>query len=164
EAHPDAAVIERVGPWIDVEQARRITELASLTPVEGQRKILVPIDFHLVKEAAPKLLKTIEEPPVSTVFVILAEDVPRELVTIASRCVRIDFRPLPTDEIVAALVGADVDPALASEVAAAAGGNLDRARLLASDPDFHARRQAWLDVPARIDGTGAVAAIVAGEL
>src|SRR5256714_8826054 len=153
EVHPDAVFIERVGPWIDVEQARHIAELASRTPVEGRRKILVPVDFHLVREAAPKLLKTVEEPPESTVFVILAEDVPRELVTIASRCVRIDFRPVPSDVVVAALVAAGTDADVATEVAAAAGGNLDRARLLASDPQFHSRLQAWRAVPARMDGT-----------
>ena len=40
------------------------------------------------------LLKVLEEPPPSTVFVILAEQLPLELVTIASRCVQVDFGPL----------------------------------------------------------------------
>ena len=164
ELHPDAVVIERVGPWIDVKQASHIVQLASLSPVEGKRKVLVPVDFHLVREAAPKLLKTIEEPPESTVFVILADDVPPDLVTIASRCVRIDFRPVPTDAVRDALVADGVDPDRAAEVAAATGGRLDRARLLASDPDFLARRDAWRAVPGRLDGSGAAVAVVAAEL
>ena len=164
EAHPDVTFIEREGAWIDVKQAARITELASLSPVEGRRKVLVPIDFHLVKDAAAKLLKTIEEPPESTIFVILAEELPAELVTIASRCVRIDFGPVPPGVVADALVREGVAPDVAAEVAAASGGRLDRARLLASDPDFAARRAEWARVPARLDGSGAAVAVVAEEL
>jgi DNA polymerase-3 subunit delta' len=162
--HPDVVVVERVGPFITVEQADEIIRLAHRSPVEGTRKVLVLVDFHLVRETAPKLLKTIEEPPASTVFVVLAEDVPAELVTIASRCVRIDFAGLAPAQLADALVGEGVEPALAADVAEAAGGRLDRARLLASDPGFAERRAAWQAVPGRLDGTGAAAAVVAREL
>src|SRR5207245_1587871 len=47
---------------------------------------------------------------------------------------------------------------------AAANGRLDRARLLASDPDLAARRRAWREIPGRLDGTGAAAAAAAAEL
>jgi DNA polymerase-3 subunit delta' len=49
-------------------------------------------------------------------------------------------------------------------IAALAGGRLDRARLLAKDPGAEARRRAWEEVPARLDGTGATVAVVAEEL
>ena len=126
--------------------------------------MLILSDFHLVKEAGPALLKTIEEPPASAVFVILAEFVPAELVTIASRCVQIDFRPLRPAEVVAALIADGVEPGRAAELADAAGGRLDRARLLAADPEFERRRQAWRAVPATLDGSGATAARLADEL
>ena len=45
-----------------------------------------------------------------------------------------------------------------------AGGRLDRARLLASDPEAVARRRSWETVPALLDGTGATAAQLAEEL
>ncbi|HVM06009.1 MAG TPA: hypothetical protein VM242_12625 [Acidimicrobiales bacterium] len=163
-AHPDVIVHERTGAYITVGDAREIGRLASLSPVEGRRKVLVLVDFHLVEHAAPALLKTIEEPPATTVFVILAEHVPPELVTIASRCARVDFSPVAPDVIAERLVTEGVGPALAAEVAAAAGGRPERARLLASDPGFAARRAAWAEVPARLDGTGATAAVVADEL
>ena len=60
-------------------------------------------------EAAAALLKTIEEPPASTTFVVLADFVPQELVTIASRCVRIDFRTIPDDVLTARLLAEGVD-------------------------------------------------------
>jgi DNA polymerase-3 subunit delta' len=164
EHHPDLSVVEREGPFITVEQARTISRIAARTPVEGLRKVIVLDDFHLVKDAAPALLKTIEEPPPSTVFVVLAEHVPAELVTIASRCVRVDFGAVPDDLVVAALVASGVDEPAAREVAVAASGRLDRARLLASDPGFATRRDVWRNVPARLDGTGAAVAVVAAEL
>ena len=163
-AHPDVLLVERTGPSITVDQAREVRRLAMRSPNEGPRKVLLLADFHLVREAASVLLKVLEEPPASTVFVILAEQVSPELVTIASRCVRIDFGPLTAEEVTAALLVDGLDPAAAAEVAAAAGGRLDRARLLAGDPDFALRRDAWRAVPARLDGTGATVAVVASDL
>lgn len=165
--HPDVRVVERTGAAITVDEAREISRLANRTPVEGTRKVLVLADFHLVEQAAPALLKTIEEPAASTVFVVLADQLPRELQTIASRCVRITFGPVPVEAIIDVLVTDGVDADLAAEVAAAAGGNLDRARLLASDPAFAGRLATWKAIPTDLDGTGAavaaaVDAIVAG--
>lgn len=164
ETHPDLLVVEREGPSISAGQAREIVRLAALRPNEGRRKVLVLVDLHLVQQQAPILLKTIEEPPESTVFVVLAEDVPPELVTIASRCVRIDFGPVPVALMVETLVGEGVAPELAGDAADASGGRMDRARLLASDPDFVERRRQWRAVPGRLDGTGAAAAELAAEL
>ena len=164
EVHPDLVVVEREGAFITVAQAREIQRLALRTPNERPRKVLVLTDFHLVREAAPTLLKVVEEPPASTVFVILAEHVPPELVTIASRGVRVDFAALSAADVSSVLVTEGVDRARAADVAEAAGGRLDRARLLASDPGFGARRAAWRNVPARLDGTGAAVAVVAAEL
>lgn len=162
--HPDLVVIEREGPYITIEMAREIGRAAVRSPVEGDRKVLLLSDFHLVREAGPALLKTIEEPPPSTVFVVMAEYVPSELVTIASRCVQIDFRPLPLATVAGALESEGVEPALAIELAAAADGRLDRARLLAGDAEFVSRRAAWRGVPSRLDGSGSTAVDLAREL
>jgi len=162
--HPDVVVVEREGPFITMDSAREITRLAARSPVEGDRKVLVLHDFHLVRDAGPALLKTIEEPPPSSVFVILADHLPSELVTIASRCVRVDFVPLAPALIADTLVAEGVPADLASELAAASDGRLDRARLLAGDPEFVTRRRAWQEAPSRLDGTGAAAARCADEL
>jgi DNA polymerase-3 subunit delta' len=162
--HPDVINIEREGAAISIDAARAVTQLASMSPVEGERKVVILHDFHLVKETGPALLKTIEEPPPTTVFVILAEHVPPELVTIASRCVRVDFEPLSPDQIQQALEADGLPGERARELALASGGRLDRARLLATDAEFDARQRAWREVPSRLDGTGATAAAVADEL
>jgi DNA polymerase-3 subunit delta' len=162
--HPDLVTIDREGPSITIDMAREIGRAAARSPVEGERKVLVLNDFHLVREAGPALLKTIEEPPPSAVFVITAEFLPPELVTIASRCVQIDFRPLPLAAVASVLEASGVEATLAQELAAAADGRLDRASLLAHDPEFMVRRKAWRAVPGRLDGTGGTATTIAAEL
>ena len=98
-------------------------------------------------------------------FVLLADDLSPGLATIVSRCVRVPFAA------VAARGGRGVagGPGRGRRrwprsVAAASGGNLDRARLLADDPGFTDRRSRWRSVPGRLDGTGAAAVSVADEL
>jgi DNA polymerase-3 subunit delta' len=164
EAYIDVVVVERSGAFIRVDEAREIARVAALTPVASPRKVLILTDFHLVEEAAPALLKTIEEPPASAVFIVLADHVPPELVTIASRCVRFEFRALDEATLRTALEGEGVAPAVAAEAARAAGGRMDRARLLAADPEVAARRAAWEAVPARLDGTGATVSVLVDEL
>ncbi|MBV9661565.1 MAG: hypothetical protein JO337_10450 [Acidimicrobiales bacterium] len=162
--HPDVVEVEREGAYIGIDAAREVTRVAAMSPVEGERKVVVLHDFHLVRDTGPALLKTIEEPPPTTVFLVLAEHLPPELVTIASRCVPVAFDPLSTGQVVRALEAEGVHPDRARQLAVASGGRLDRARLLAGDPQFESRRNAWFGVPSRLDGTGAAAAAVADEL
>lgn len=164
EAHPDLTVVERRGASISVEQADEIIGAASRASVEGGPKVLVLDEFHLVTTAGPKLLKSIEEPPAGTVFVVLAEQVTHDLVTIASRCVQIELGAVPDAAVTERLVAEGVEPERAEEAAAAAVGDLRRARLLATDDRLALRRRAWQNVPQRLDGTGARAVEVADEL
>jgi DNA polymerase-3 subunit delta' len=163
--HPDVHEVERAGPAISADQARDIVQLTSRAPVEGERKVIVLHDFHLLTaEAAARLLKSIEEPPASTTFLVLADFVPPELVTIASRCVRIDFRSI-TDDVMAARLAAEGVPAEVIEATvAAAGGDLSRARILAADPALAARREAFAGLPSRLDGTGRAVVTAVDEL
>jgi DNA polymerase-3 subunit delta' len=163
--HPDVHEVERTGPAISADQAREIVQLTSRAPVEGDRKVIVLHDFHLLTgEAAARLLKSIEEPPQSTTFVVLADFVPNELVTIASRCVRIDFSSIPDDVMAARLAAEGISADIVPEAVAAAGGDLSRARILARDPALAARRRAFAAIPERLDGTGATVVATVEEL
>ncbi len=160
--HPDVREFSRVGAAISKDQADEIIRLSSLAPTESNRKVLILEEFHLLSpEAAAKLLKTVEEPPDSTVFVILADFMPQDLVTIASRCIRIDFVPIPDSLVVETLVGEGISADRAVESASAAHGDLTRARLLANDTHLAARRELFAGTPRQLDGTGraAVAAV-----
>lgn len=162
--HPDLVVRERAGPFITVADAREVSRLAGRSPVRSSRQVLVLSDFHLVDKAAPALLKTIEEPAPTTVFVILADHLAPELVTIASRCAVIDLPHVTADDVAALLVAEGVEAGLAAEVASASGANPERARRMASDPRALLRRRLWEEVPARLDGTGAAVAQIADAL
>ena len=163
--HPDVKEVSRTGPSISFEQAREIVRTASLAPTEGERKVMILDEFHLLRpEGAALLLKTIEEPPDSTTFLILADFVPQDLITISSRCARIDFRLVDEQHVADQLVNQGVDPDTAAEAAGAAGGNLDRARLLAADPELAARRRAFSEVPRQLDGNGATVIRLVQEL
>ena len=164
EAHPDLHVFEPEGASLRVGDAEEITRAAYRSPVEGGRKVLVLTEFEKVAQAGPALLKTIEEPPASTVFVILAEEVPVELVPIASRTCRIDLGPVPEELLVERLTAEGATPSDARAAAAAAGGDLRRARLLVDDPSLGVRRDAWASIPLRVDGTGYTACQLVDEV
>jgi len=163
--HPDVREVRRTGPAISKDQADEIVRESSLTPSEGASKVMILEEFHLLAAAgAARLLKTIEEPPDSTTFLVLADFVPADLITIASRCARIDFRAIGHDVIAARLLTEGINPAVAMTAARAANGDLDRARVLATDPALSERRAAFAGTPHLLDGTGAVALRRAAEL
>lgn len=162
--HPDVVVAERAGASLDVDAARGLVARAQRRPFEADRQVLIVPDVHLADRSAPALLKTLEEPPPATVFVLLSEDLPPAMETVASRCVPIAFTALSEETVTSWLTERGVEGERATAVALASGGRLDRARLLAEDPAFEERRQRWRTVPGRLDGTGSAAAQVAAEL
>ncbi len=167
EQHPDIFVVDPAGNRLRrAGEAAALVAEASRTPAEGARKVLVVNRFHTATPAAAaSLLKPVEEPSASTVWLLLAEQVPPEHVTIESRCIRVNFRRLSSRDISAALMAEGLaSPETAQGVATAAGGNLERARMLASDENVSARRQAWWSIPDRLDGTGAVVAVIVTEI
>ena len=157
--HPDLVVFEPEGLHLSVDKDKGdlplILREANRAPVEADRKLVVLGQFHTMENLAGAFLKTIEEPPPRTTIVVMADELPPELVTTASRCVRIDFGPVPAAAVAERLEADGLDPETAAEVATAAAGDLARARLLASDPELAARREAWRKVPERLNGTGA---------
>ena len=165
EQHPALRVVEPEGNTFRRSDAERLLRAATLAPIEGARKVVVATGCEdMEDEAAGLLLKTVEEPPASTVFVLLTTEIVPELVTIASRCVRIDVPALPAEVVEGRLVAEGVDRDRAASAAAAAGGDLERARTLAGDDRLALRHQAWRDLPRRLDGTGHRAASLVAEL
>ena len=163
--HPDVREVERTGARISKEQVSDIIRNASLAPIESSRKVMLLHEFHLLEaDGAARLLKTIEEPPASTIFIVLADQVPPDLVTVASRCVRIEFSSIAEATIRDVLIAEGATADSAAQAAAAASGNLTRARILATDTGLMARREAFASVPRRLDGTGANVVALVTEL
>lgn len=162
--HPSVHLVERVGANITVGEAREVVKAAARAPSEGSLQVFILDEFHLVHEAAPALLKAIEEPERGTMFVVLAEEVTEGLVTIASRCAQYTLPPVPVEAVRDRLIADGIEPDVALQAARRAGGSFRRARLLAGDSALVTRSDAWHGAPARLDGTGATLCVVADEL
>ena len=155
EEHPDLVIFEPEGTSLRAEEVEAIIIEASRATVEAGRKVIVVDRFHeATAEAAARLLKPIEEPPPSTIFVLLAEEVIPEHITIASRSTQIDFPAIPVSTIRDALVKEGVDAAVAESAAVGSGGDIGRAQLLVTDEEFAARRQLWWDAPSSAGSSG----------
>ena len=88
-----------------VENVREIREKIQYPPVSGRYKVYIIDEVHmLTTEAFNALLKTLEEPPKHAVFILATTEVHKLPSTILSRCMRFDFRLIPTAKI-AELIG-----------------------------------------------------------
>lgn len=85
-----------------VDDARDIREKVKYLPVSCKYKVYIIDEVHMLTGGAfNALLKTIEEPPEHVIF-ILATTEPQKLPqTILSRCIRFDFKLVPTETIAA---------------------------------------------------------------
>jgi DNA polymerase III subunit delta' len=151
---PDLHVVRRSGASLSKDTLRQVVALAQRRPLAAARQVIVVLEMHLVLERAPVLLKTLEEPPGDTVFILLADEVTPDLTTIASRSVVIPFPPVPRDVIAHRLTESGVAADLAAVVAEGSGGNVQRARVMLDDPDVAARVDLWSSVPGELGPSG----------
>lgn len=83
-----------------VENVRDIREKIQYPPVAGKYKVYIIDEVHmLTTEAFNALLKTLEEPPAHAVFILATTEVHKIPATILSRCLRFDFKLIPTPKI-----------------------------------------------------------------
>lgn len=124
---------------ISVQQIRRlILSRSGFAPHEGRALCFIIHDAHeLTISAANALLKTLEEPPPKTHFVLLTSQPGQLLDTIRSRTLAVRFAPL-SDSLVSQIAGVSL------EVARLAQGSVAAALELA-DNETHQRRQAFVD-------------------
>ena len=106
--HPDVLIVEPGDNGsIKIDQVRDVVERAAYRPFEGRRRVVIIDEADaLVPAAQNALLKTLEEPPSSSVFMLVTARPDVLLPTVRSRCPRLRFRPLGRDDVAAALVGA----------------------------------------------------------
>jgi DNA polymerase-3 subunit delta' len=164
ETHPDLRVVEPQGGRFRVEEAEALRRHAVRAPLEGNRKVVLGVHLDRLDGAEGMLLKVVEEPPESTIFILLAADVIPQLETIASRSAIVEFHAIPADVIAARLVEEGVGDENAHAAAAAALGDVDRARLLATDERLALRHELWRSVPERLDGRGTRVAELVAEV
>jgi DNA polymerase-3 subunit delta' len=127
--HPDVLVLEpgETGT-IKIEAVRDVVDRAAYRPFEGRRRVVIIDDADaLVAAAQNAMLKTLEEPPASSVFMLVTANPDLLLATVRSRCPRLSFRPLGPEEVAAALMRQGRSEPEARAVAATADGSVGRA-------------------------------------
>ena len=149
--HPDLVVIEPEGASLGVDQIRATVMSSNMAPIEGDRKIFLIDDAGRMTEAAANaLLKTLEEPSSSTIFILVAESEEEFPPTVASRCRVIQFSRVPLDELVAGMVASGTKEVAAEEAARIAGGRPGMALVIGSGSSLSGFRKFWLDVPHQV--------------
>jgi DNA polymerase-3 subunit delta' len=94
-----AGLKRKVPPQIRIEQVREITYFLSRPPLESSRLVIIIEDAQTMTEAAANaLLKTLEEPGKAT-LILIAPSTDALLPTLVSRCQRIPFYRLSSDDM-----------------------------------------------------------------
>jgi DNA polymerase-3 subunit delta' len=148
--HADVRRVIPEGLSIGVEEMRAIVATASRRPSTGSWQVVVIEDADRLTEGAGNvLLKVVEEPPPSTVFLLCAPSVdPDDIsVTLRSRCRHVALVTPSVAAIARVLMDTDglteTDALVAASVS---GGHVGRARRLATDPEARDRRMRALGV------------------
>ena len=112
-----------------IDEIRDLREKVKYSPAEARAKVYILDEVHmLTSEAFNALLKTLEEPPAHSFFVLATTELHKVPATILSRCQRFDFRQIPVGKIAAALAqiaereGITAEPAALESIARAADG------------------------------------------
>jgi len=143
ELHPDIVVLrpQGAGTVIAIGEVRDLAARLGYPPHEAPaRTVILDRADRLTVEASNAFLKTLEEPPPRTYFILVSSAPDRLLDTVQSRCQRVLFAPLDRGTIVEILVAEGVAEARARAVAPLAGGSAARAMALAADGELERRR------------------------
>jgi DNA polymerase-3 subunit delta' len=141
--HPDVLLIEPGDTGaIKIEQVREAIVRAGYRPFEGRRRVVIIDEADaLVPAAQNALLKTLEEPPSASVFLLVSSLPDALLPTVQSRCPRLRFGVLAAAEIAEALMRDHGYAQTEARAAAAdADGSLGRA-LAAQSADLAEARE-----------------------
>jgi DNA polymerase-3 subunit delta' len=164
-AHADVTLVATEHVFLRLEDVKPLITLAQQRPSLGRWRVIVIEDADRLNEQSGNLLlKTIEEPPARTVWLLCAPSPDDVLVTIRSRCRRVGLRVPPVADVAALLVRRhDVDAGVAAFAARAANSHVGLARRLATDEGARIRRREVLKLPEQVANVG-LAVMAAGEL
>ena len=163
--HADVQVVATEKLSIGVDDVRVLVQRAARRPSSGPwRVVLVEDADRFTEQSANTLLKSIEEPPPRTVWLLCAPSPEDMVTTIQSRCRPVRLRVPSVDDVAALLVRRDgIDPTMAAHAARAAQSHVGLARRLARDEGARLRRRQVLQLALEVTGVGD-AVVRAGEL
>jgi len=129
--HADVVVLDRVGDAsIKIQALRdRVLDAVGYRPFEAARRVFIVDDADtLTAQAQDALLKTLEEPPPTTILVLVTAYPDTLLATVQSRCRRLRFGPLGDADVARVLVErCGLDRVAARALAATSGGSVGAA-------------------------------------
>ena len=143
--YPDFLSFMPEGQNIKIDQIRDLNRKLSFAPVAGKYRVCVIYQSEaMTSEAANSFLKTLEEPPSGTIFILKATESLNLLPTIVSRCQRVNFQPLPVQDITNWLINEKgLNEETARILAKVSGGSLGLA-IKMSENGYLDKRQEWL--------------------
>ena len=173
-SHPDFRRLERLpnektgnlARNITVDQVRLLRALfATGTAISDRRVVIIDSIDDMERGAANALLKSLEEPPASTIFLLVSHQPGRLLPTIRSRCRTLMFAPLSDAAMTSVLADQlpDLDPAKRAQLIMAANGSPATAMAYA-DLDIAAVDAALDELAQTGDPTNAVRSKLAQSL
>jgi len=87
-----------------VDDVRDLREKINFSPTQGEFKVYIIDEVHMLSTAAfNALLKTLEEPPAHAIFILATTEIHKIPATVLSRCQRYEFRQIPLNHITAQL-------------------------------------------------------------
>ena len=114
-----------------VDDMREVIDSARYAPTEARYKVYIIDEVHMLsKSAFNALLKTLEEPPPSVIFIFATTEIRKVPVTVLSRCMRFDLRRVPAEMLIDHFKGiaeqenVTVEPEAMALVARAADGSV----------------------------------------
>lgn len=114
-----------------VEDVRQLREDVQYAPSQGNFKVYIIDEVHMLSNNAwNALLKTLEEPPAHVKFIFATTEAHKVLPTVVSRCQRFEFRPIADAQIIgrlqqiAAEENIEVDQAALASIARMADGGM----------------------------------------
>jgi DNA polymerase-3 subunit delta' len=167
ESHPDLHIVQlpegKNAIPVELLVGRREHRMSeglchdiAMKPTPGGRKIAIIEDADCLKrEGANCLLKTLEEPPVRSMIILIGTSEQRQMPTIRSRAQVVRFHPLPVSAVNDLLLESipELAPERAWAIAEMADGSLTRAKQLL-DVEFEEFRANLMSLLARNDWTG----------
>lgn len=145
--HPDVLVLEPEGYTYPIETIREAVATAALTPMEGDRRLVIVNEAdRIIERSQNALLKALEEPNPSVTWVLVASVLAPVLPTIVSRCQLVEFAALAEADAVKVVQARSLQPESSAAVAVrAARGEVDRAGALVDDPSAAELRSLAID-------------------
>lgn len=113
-----------------VNEMRDLREKVQYPPVTGRYKVYIIDEVHMLTDSAfNALLKTLEEPPAHAIFILATTEPHKIPATILSRCMRLDFKLIPAEDLekhlasVLEAIGKEYEPEAVSAIARAGAGS-----------------------------------------